>query len=82
MTDEPIEPRPGEPTPPLIPTGLDAVLAFIRHGDEDVKRYVRWVNEGKRRYMVFGSTMIGLANTSVPNPTFNPIATPGCPSSW
>ena len=27
--------------------------------------------------MVFGSTMIGLANTSVPNPTFNPIATPG-----
>ena len=55
----------------------EAEDAFIRHGDEDVKRYVRWVSEGKRRYMVFGSTMIGLANTSVPNPTFNPIATPG-----
>lgn len=55
----------------------EAEDAFIRHGDQDVKRYVRWVSEGKRRYMVFGSTMIGLANTSVPNPTFNPIATPG-----
>ncbi len=55
----------------------EAEDAFLRHGDEDVKRYVRWVSEGKRRYMVFGSTMIGLANTSVPNPTFNPIATPG-----
>ena len=55
----------------------EAEDAFIRHGDQDVKRYVRWVTEGKRRYMVFGSTMIGLANTSVPNPTFNPIATPG-----
>ena len=54
----------------------EAEDAFIRHGDQDVKRYVRWVTEGKRRYMVFGSTMIGLANTSVPNPTFNPIATP------
>ena len=55
----------------------EAEDAFIRHGDQDVKRYVRWVTEGKRRYLVFGSTMIGLANTSVPNPTFNPIATPG-----
>src|SRR4051812_31334905 len=55
----------------------EAEDAFIRHGDQDVKRYVRWVSEGKRRYLVFGSTMIGLANTSVPNPTFNPIATPG-----
>ena len=55
----------------------EAEDAFFRHGDEDVKRYVRWVSEGKRRYMVFGSTMIGLANTSVPNPTFDPIAKPG-----
>ena len=55
----------------------EAEDAFFRHGDEDVKRYVRWVSEGKRRYMVFGTTMIGLANTSVPNPTFDPIAKPG-----
>ena len=27
-------------------------------GDEGVKRYVRWVNEGKRRHIVFGGTMI------------------------
>ena len=29
----------------------------IRYGDQDVKRFVRWVTEGKRRYLVFGSTM-------------------------
>ena len=55
----------------------EAEDAFLRYADEDVKRYVRWVSEGKRRYMVFGSTMIGVANTGVPNPTFNPIAAPG-----
>ena len=32
----------------------EAEDAFTRHGDESVKRYVRWVNEGKRRHMVFG----------------------------
>ena len=36
----------------------EAEDAFIRHGDEDVKRYVRWVSEGKRRYMVFGSSTV------------------------
>ena len=41
MTGEPIEPGPGEPTPPLIPAGLDAVLAFIRHGESE------WVAEGR-----------------------------------
>ena len=46
----------------------EAEDAFIRYGDEDVKRYVRWVSEGKRRYMVFGSTMIGLANTRCRTP--------------
>ena len=55
----------------------EAEDAFLRYADRDVKQYVRWVSEGKRRYMVFGSTMIGVANTGVPNPTFNPIATPG-----
>src|SRR3954469_16661641 len=55
----------------------EAEDAFIRHGDEDVKRYVRWVSEGKRRYLVFGDTVVGLSNTGVPNPTFNPIAMPG-----
>ena len=55
----------------------EAEDAFLRYADEDVKRYVRWVSEGKRRYLVFGDTMLGLANTGVPNPTFNPIAAPG-----
>jgi predicted TIM-barrel fold metal-dependent hydrolase len=55
----------------------EAEDAFLRYADRDVKQYVRWISEGKRRYMVFGSTMIGVANTGVPNPTFNPVATPG-----
>ena len=37
----PIEPAPGEPTPPIIPPGLDAVLAFVRHGES------QWVAEGR-----------------------------------
>ena len=36
-----IEPAPGEPTPPLIPAGLDAVLAFVRHGESE------WVRDGR-----------------------------------
>jgi broad specificity phosphatase PhoE len=41
VTGERIEPGPGEPTPPIIPAGLDAVLAFIRHGESE------WVAEGR-----------------------------------
>jgi probable phosphoglycerate mutase len=36
-----IEPAPGEPTPPIIPAGLNAVLAFVRHGES------QWVAEGR-----------------------------------
>jgi predicted TIM-barrel fold metal-dependent hydrolase len=46
---------------------------FTRFGDEKVRRHVRWVNEGKRRHLLFG----GRLSTGVPNPTFNPIAKPG-----
>jgi predicted TIM-barrel fold metal-dependent hydrolase len=48
--------------------------AFTRHGDEDVKKFVRWLSEGKRRHIVFGNNI----STSLPNATFNPIAKPGC----
>jgi len=41
VTGEPIEPAPEEPTPPIIPPGLDAVLAFVRHGESE------WVAEGR-----------------------------------
>jgi predicted TIM-barrel fold metal-dependent hydrolase len=47
--------------------------AFTRYGDDQVKRFVRWESEGKRRHLLFGNT----AQTMVPNPTFNPIAKPG-----
>jgi len=36
-----IEPAPGEPRPPIIPEGLDAILAFVRHGESE------WVAEGR-----------------------------------
>jgi phosphoserine phosphatase len=41
VTDEPIQPAPEEPAPPIIPPGLDAVLAFVRHGESE------WVAEGR-----------------------------------
>ena len=49
MTGEPIEPGPGEPTPPLIPAGLDAVLTFVRHGESE------WVAEGRFQETAEGS---------------------------
>jgi probable phosphoglycerate mutase len=36
-----IEPAPGEPTPSIIPPGLDAVIALVRHGESE------WVAEGR-----------------------------------
>src|SRR6185295_17375973 len=36
-----IEPAPGAPTPSIIPEGLNAVLAFVRHGESE------WVREGR-----------------------------------
>ena len=36
-----LEPGPGEPTPPIVPPGLNAALAFIRHGESE------WVAEGR-----------------------------------
>jgi predicted TIM-barrel fold metal-dependent hydrolase len=51
----------------------EAEDAFTRHGDEEVKRYVRWIQEGKRRKLVFGENI----SDTPGNPTFNPIAKPG-----
>lgn len=36
-----IDPAPGEPSPGIIPDGLDAVIAFVRHGESE------WVREGR-----------------------------------
>ncbi len=51
----------------------EAEDAFSRHGDEEVKAFVRWVSEGKKRHIMFGNAV----STSLPNPTFNPITKPG-----
>ncbi len=51
----------------------EAEDCFTRHGDESVKKFVRWVSEGKRRHLLFGD----VRQTMVPNPTFNPITRPG-----
>jgi broad specificity phosphatase PhoE len=41
VTEERLEPGPAEPTPPIIPPGLNAALAFVRHGESE------WVAEGR-----------------------------------
>jgi predicted TIM-barrel fold metal-dependent hydrolase len=51
----------------------EAEDAFTRYGDEKVRRHVRWVQEGKKRHIIFGERL----SIGVPNPTFNPIAKPG-----
>ncbi len=51
----------------------EAEDCFTRHGDEEVKRFVKWVADGKRRHLLFGNVL----QTIVPNPTFNPITRPG-----
>jgi hypothetical protein len=51
----------------------EAEDAFLRHADEKVKKYVRWVSEGKRRYLLFGDRL----PSAIPNPTFNPVVRPG-----
>jgi len=38
---EEVEPGAGEPTPPIIPPALNAVIAFVRHGESE------WVAEGR-----------------------------------
>jgi len=51
----------------------EAEDAFTRFGDQEILRFVRWLSEGKRKHLVFGSKLA----TAVPNPTFNPIVKPG-----
>ena len=51
----------------------EAEDAFLRYGDESVRRFVRWVQDGKRRHLVFGNRVSPVP----PNPTFNPIAKAG-----
>jgi predicted TIM-barrel fold metal-dependent hydrolase len=51
----------------------EAEDAFLRYGDESVKRYIRWIQEGKKRRLVFGERISPVP----PNPTFNPIAKAG-----
>jgi predicted TIM-barrel fold metal-dependent hydrolase len=51
----------------------EAEDAFLRYADESVKGFVRWIQEGKRRRLVFGNQVAPVP----PNPTFNPIAKAG-----
>jgi predicted TIM-barrel fold metal-dependent hydrolase len=51
----------------------EATDAFTRHGDEQVKSFVRWVSEGKKKQIVFGAAQ----PTAIGNPTFDPITRPG-----
>src|SRR5579859_8969 len=47
--------------------------AFTRYGDEEVKSFVRWVSEGKKKQIMFGTVQ----PTAIANPTFDPITKPG-----
>ncbi len=46
---------------------------FDRYGDATVRKFVRWIADGHRRHLMFGSRI----GTAIPNPTFDPIAKPG-----
>lgn len=51
----------------------EAPDAFYRYGTERVKRFVQWVEQGKKRFLLFG----GAHAPGNANPTFNPVAKPG-----
>jgi predicted TIM-barrel fold metal-dependent hydrolase len=52
---------------------------FTRYGDEVVKRYVTWVDEGRKRHLLFGNVRTNDPRNpgSVMNPTFSKVARPG-----
>lgn len=51
----------------------EAEDSFTRYGDDQVQRFVRWVSQGKRRFIMFGDVMQNIA----PNPTFSYVDRPG-----
>src|SRR2546423_8688444 len=51
----------------------EAPDAFYRHGSPRVKRFVQWVEQGKKKFLLFG----GAYAPGNANPTFNPVAKPG-----
>jgi predicted TIM-barrel fold metal-dependent hydrolase len=51
----------------------EAPDAFTRHGNDRVKSFVQWWEQGKKKRILFGGEVVG----GTPNPTFNPIAKPG-----
>lgn len=51
----------------------EAPDAFSRHGTERVRRFVQWVEQGKKKFLLFG----GAYAPGNANPTFNPVAKPG-----
>jgi predicted TIM-barrel fold metal-dependent hydrolase len=51
----------------------EAEDAFLRHADAKVKKHVRWLVDGKRRYLAFGNNI----PADIPNATFNPVSKPG-----
>ncbi len=51
----------------------EAPDAFYRHGNQRVKSFVQWMEQGKKKRLLFGGQFVG----GTGNPTFNPIARPG-----
>jgi predicted TIM-barrel fold metal-dependent hydrolase len=51
----------------------EAPDAFSRHADDRVKRFVQWVDQGKKKFLLFG----GAYAPGNANPTFDPVAKPG-----
>jgi predicted TIM-barrel fold metal-dependent hydrolase len=52
---------------------------FTRYGDETVRQYVTWVQEGKKRHLLFGNTKTNdpRSPNGVMNPSFSRVAKPG-----
>jgi predicted TIM-barrel fold metal-dependent hydrolase len=51
----------------------EAPDAFSRHGTKQVKDFVQWYDQGKKKRLMFG----GHRAPGTGNPTFNPVAKPG-----
>jgi predicted TIM-barrel fold metal-dependent hydrolase len=51
----------------------EAEDAFLRYGDDEVRGFIRWMDDGKKRRLVFGNRV----SNEPPNPTFSKVAKPG-----
>lgn len=67
-----LEPAPGEPTPALVPAGLDATLVLLRHGESEWVRQGLFQGQGDSPLSDDGLRQVALAAERLAHPHLPP----------